>query len=237
MRLLGPGDEAVLALLNTEDADFDLEGRGGPGRPLAAADAAAYLADPAVRHWVAEEDGRVVGFNLCYVLRRRNDDPREVLLFEIGVRQDARRRGAGRAMVEAMRAFMEREGIDVAWVLADNPGAIAFYAACGFVRDEEQGTQMLLTVLTRRAGGPRWTMSFPVPGTSRHPRAPRQAVREAATSFRVRRHLHSSTKPARTAIATASARVCAPNFSSRFWTCDLIVSLLSTSRSAMSAVW
>ena len=69
-----------------------------------------------------------------------------MLLFEIGVRQDARRRGAGRAMVEAMRAFMEREGIDVAWVLADNPGAIAFYAACGFARDEEQGTQMLLTL-------------------------------------------------------------------------------------------
>jgi ribosomal protein S18 acetylase RimI-like enzyme len=146
VRLLGPGDEAVLALLNDEDADFDLEGRGGPGRPLAAADAAAYLADAAVRHWIAEEDGRVIGFNLCYVLRRRNDAAREVLLFEIGVRQSDRRRGAGRAMVAAMRDFMEREAIEEAWVLADNPGAIAFYAACGFVRDEEQGTQMLLTL-------------------------------------------------------------------------------------------
>ena len=144
VRLLGPGDEAVLALLNAEDADFDLEGRGGPGRPLAAADAAAYLADPTVRHLVAEEDGRVIGFNLCYVLRRRNDAAREVLLFEIGVRQGARR--AGRAMVAAMRDFMEREAIEEAWVLADNPGAIAFYAACGFVVDEEQGTQMLLTL-------------------------------------------------------------------------------------------
>ena len=152
VRLLGPGDEAVLALLNAEDADFDLEGRGGPGRPLAAADAAAYLADPAVRHWVAEEDGRVIGFNLCYVLRRRNDAAREVLLFEIGVRQGARRRGAGRAMVAAMRDFMEREAIEEAWVLADNPGAIAFYAACGFVVDEEQGTQMLLTLPS--AGSP-----------------------------------------------------------------------------------
>ena len=145
VRLLGPGDEAVLELLNAEDADFDIEGRGGPGRPLAPAAAAAYLADPGVRHWVAEEDGRVLGFNLCYVLRRRSDAAREVLLFEIGVRRDARRRGAGRAMIDAMRGFMEREAIEEAWVLADNPGAIAFYAACGFVRDEEQGTQMLLT--------------------------------------------------------------------------------------------
>ncbi len=32
------------------------------------------------------------------------------------------------------------------WVLADNPGAIEFYAACGFVRDDEQGLQMLLTL-------------------------------------------------------------------------------------------
>ena len=152
VRLLGPGDEAVLALLNAEDADFDLEGRGGPGRPLAAADTVAYLADPAVRHWVAEEDGRVIGFNLCYVLRRRNDAAREVLLFEIGVRQGARRRGAGRAMVAAMRDFMEREAIEEAWVLADNPGAIAFYAACGFVVDEEHGTQMLLTLPS--AGSP-----------------------------------------------------------------------------------
>jgi hypothetical protein len=31
-------------------------------------------------------------------------------------------------------------------VLADNPGAISFYAACGFARDEEQGVQMLLTL-------------------------------------------------------------------------------------------
>ena len=42
----------------------------------------------------------------------------------------------------------EREGSGEPWVRADNPGAIAFYAACGFVRDAEQGTQMLLTVPT-----------------------------------------------------------------------------------------
>jgi ribosomal protein S18 acetylase RimI-like enzyme len=146
VRLLGPGDEAVLRLLNDEDADFDLAGRGAPGAPLAPADAAAFLADPAACLWVAEEGGRVLGFNLCYLLRRRNDAPREVLLFEIGVRQGDRRRGAGRALVAAMRALMERERMAECWVLADNPGAIEFYAACGFARDDEQGLQMLLTL-------------------------------------------------------------------------------------------
>ncbi len=146
VRLLGPGDEAVLVLLSEHEEAFDIEGRGEPSSPLSAADAAAYLADPAVLHWVAEEAGAVIGFNLCYVLRRRCEAPRELLLFEIGVRQDARRRGAGRALVEEMRGWMQRERVTETWVLADNPGAIAFYAACGFARDTEQGLQMLLTL-------------------------------------------------------------------------------------------
>ena len=146
VRLLGPGDEYVLTLLSEREEAFDIEGRSEPSTPPAAADAAAYLTDPGVLHWVAEDDGDVIGFNLCYVLRRRCDAPRELLLFEIGVRQDARRRGAGRSLIDAMRAWMEREAIAETWVLADNPGAIAFYAACGFARDEEQGVQMLLTL-------------------------------------------------------------------------------------------
>ena len=69
VRLLGPGDEPVLRLLSEQEAAFDVEGRGDPSTPPEPADAAAYLADPAVLHWVAELDGEVVGFNLCYVLR------------------------------------------------------------------------------------------------------------------------------------------------------------------------
>jgi hypothetical protein len=46
---------------------------------------------------------------------------------------------------------MADEGIPEAWVLADNPGAEAFYAACGFERGEEteQGALMLLDVSSR----------------------------------------------------------------------------------------
>jgi ribosomal protein S18 acetylase RimI-like enzyme len=146
VRLLGPGDEPLLTLLSEQERAFDLEERGEPSAPLPAAEAAAYLSDPGVLHWVAEEGDEVIGFNLCYVLRRRCDAPRELLLFEIGVRHDARRRGAGRALIGAMRDWMEHERIVETWVLADNPGAIAFYAACGFARDEEQGLQMLLTL-------------------------------------------------------------------------------------------
>ncbi len=98
---------------------------------------------------VAEERGRVVGFNLCYALRRRSVAARELMLFEIGVRAEARRRGVGDALIRAMRTWMEEQGVPEAWVLADNPGAQLFYAACGFARDEEQGVRMLLTIPPR----------------------------------------------------------------------------------------
>jgi GNAT superfamily N-acetyltransferase len=146
IRLLGPGDEALLARLAEEEQDFDLPGRVTPRTPLADADAAAYLADPSVLHWVAEEDGRVVGDLLCYIERRWIGRPRQLLLYEIGVREADRRRGVGTALVDAMRRWMAQESVEEVWVLADNPGAEAFYAACGFVRDDEQGVLMTLTV-------------------------------------------------------------------------------------------
>lgn len=143
IRRLGPGDESVLRVLAEDDEDFDLAER--PSRtPLAAEHAAAYLSDPSVLHWVAEEDGRVIGHLLCYVERRRVDDPRQLLLYEIGVRSAERRRGVGAALVHAMRAWMAQEAVREAWVVAD-PEAEPFYAACGFLRDEEQTVQMTLT--------------------------------------------------------------------------------------------
>ena len=105
IRRLGPGDEAVLAVLAADEEDFDLAERSGP-KPVAGADAAAYLSDPNVLHWVAEDDGVVVGHLLAYLERRRAGEARQVLLYEIGVREAYRRHGIGRALVEAMRTWM-----------------------------------------------------------------------------------------------------------------------------------
>ncbi|MEX2646507.1 MAG: GNAT family N-acetyltransferase [Gaiellaceae bacterium] len=132
IRLLGPGDEAVLALLAAEDPDFDVPGGSVPREPTP--EPAAYLADPGVLHWVAEEDGRVVGFLLAYVQRRRAGDATQLMLYEIGVREAFRRRGVGRLLVGAMREWMEAHGVRTAWVLA-TPEAEAFYVACGFTPD------------------------------------------------------------------------------------------------------
>jgi GNAT superfamily N-acetyltransferase len=137
IRRLGPGDEDVLALIAREAGDFDLAGASQPELPLAATEAAVYLADPAVLHWVAEDSGGVVGELLCHVLRLPSGSGRELLLYSIGVRAAHRRRGVGSALVREMLAWAWAEAIDEIWVLADNPGAEAFYAACGFVHTEE----------------------------------------------------------------------------------------------------
>jgi hypothetical protein len=46
---------------------------------------------------------------------------------------------------EAMRKWMEDEGVTEVWVLADNPEAEKFYGSFGLVRDEEQRLQMTLS--------------------------------------------------------------------------------------------
>jgi ribosomal protein S18 acetylase RimI-like enzyme len=148
IRRLGPGDEDVLALIAHEAPDFDLAGRTSSESPLAQKDAAAYLADPGVLHWVAEDAGRVVGEILCHLLRLPSGDGRELLLYSIGVRARDRRHGIGKALVQEMLRWARDAGVPEVWVLADNPGAEAFYAACGFERGagHEQGVLMLRKV-------------------------------------------------------------------------------------------
>jgi GNAT superfamily N-acetyltransferase len=131
LRRLGPGDEATLSELARDDADFGLD-EDPPAAPLSPNDAQEYLADPGVLHWVAEERGRVVGHLACQRLRMRAGDPREVLLYDIGVRAEARRRGVGRALIGALIDWMATNGVREVWVLTEEAEAMAFYRACGF---------------------------------------------------------------------------------------------------------
>lgn len=132
VRRLGQRDAPLLAALAREDSDFDLAGRGGARQPLSPEAARAYLADAQVLHWVAEEGEAVVGHLQCHLLRKRAGDSVEVLLYEIGVRRARRRQGVGRALMAALRAWMEDAHVQECWVLADNDDAVAFYRACGF---------------------------------------------------------------------------------------------------------
>lgn len=168
IRRLGPGDEAVLEAIAREAADFDLTGRSGPDEPLDPASAAAYLADPGVLHWVAEEGGVVLGEVLCHLLRLPHGTGQELLLYSIGVRTSARRRGIGRALLAEVRRHAAASRVAEVWLLADNAGAEAFYRACGLRpgREDEQGVVYVLEVAP--GGG---LACRPGEGANPHPRA------------------------------------------------------------------
>jgi ribosomal protein S18 acetylase RimI-like enzyme len=138
IRRLGPDDAEVLRVLALDDVDFDLAERGDVKEPLTADAAHGYLTDPSVLHWVAEEGGDVVGHLQGQRVRKRCGDPVELLLYEIGVRERARRRGVGTALMNTMVAWMVANGVREVWVLADNTGAREFYVACGFTVAEDQ---------------------------------------------------------------------------------------------------
>ncbi len=143
MRRLGRGDEATIELLVRDDADFDVDGRGGDDEPLTAAEARAFLQEPAVLFWVAEAEGTIVGFLFCHVLPMRRRPARELLLYETGTRKDWRRKGVGSALMDAAFAYMKANGMSEVWVLADNDGAADFYRANGF--DVPEGMALYLT--------------------------------------------------------------------------------------------
>ncbi len=77
------------------------------------------------------------------MIRKRAGEACELLLYEIGVRSAHRRKNVGRALLDAMYAWMRDHQIGESWVLADNPGAVAFYRACGFAIEEEVPTYMV----------------------------------------------------------------------------------------------
>ncbi|MDQ3998260.1 MAG: GNAT family N-acetyltransferase [Gemmatimonadota bacterium] len=142
IRRLSPGDEGILELLATEDADFDVAERAGPLTPLDSAAARAYLANPAVLHWVAVDGEEVVGDLACILLPLRAGEGQELLLYEIGVRSSRRRRGVGRSLLAHMESWMRANGVGEVWVLADNPAAAEFYRACGFAAEDPQPVYM-----------------------------------------------------------------------------------------------
>lgn len=138
IKRLGPGDEVTLDLLAREDADFDLDGRGGELTPLRPSQAQRYLANPSVLHWVTLEAGVVTGFLSCCLVLLRSDPGQELLLYEIGVRRAWRRKGHGRALLNHMESWMQNNDVAEVWVCADNPVAVEFYRGSAFAIEESQ---------------------------------------------------------------------------------------------------
>ncbi len=137
VRRLAPKDHTVLTFLAEHDAEYDLDGRGEPLAPLSREKAEAFLADPTVLFWIAEQGDQVAGFLFCVHHLIRSGDGHELLLFEIGVHKDFRRRGVGRALNDAMELWMRDNAVKTVWVPGDNRVAVEFYSAIGFAADAE----------------------------------------------------------------------------------------------------
>jgi len=146
IKRLGPGDEATLELLAREDADFDLDERSLALPPLKPSMAQRYLANPGVLHWVAVQEGVVTGFLYCAHVLLRSHPGQELLLYEIGVRKAYRRQGVGRALLDHMAHWMQKNEVSSVWVCADNRVAVDFYRGCGFASEEPQPLFMTRTI-------------------------------------------------------------------------------------------
>jgi ribosomal protein S18 acetylase RimI-like enzyme len=90
---------------------------------------------------IAEATGKIVGFASA-IVTDHPDKARSLFIVELGVNEDAQRRGIGRALLSAIRAEGRTRGCSSSWVLteADNGPARAVYAAAG--GDETPGVVM-----------------------------------------------------------------------------------------------
>jgi GNAT superfamily N-acetyltransferase len=127
VRRLEPGDELVLPQLSAW-VDRPPLGHGGAAR---------FLQNERNHLLVAFDKAEPVGMLLAHELDRRHGDEKKMFLYEIDVREDRRRQGVGRALMDRFAELCRERGYPKAWVLTDegNPPAMAFYAACGGVRE------------------------------------------------------------------------------------------------------
>ena len=92
---------------------------------------------------LAFEDNKPVGFLTAHRLQRFDKRKAEVLLYEMGVHQDYRKRGIGKTLIEECKNWAKEIGADEVWVLTekDNIPAMTMYQSAG-AKEEAPGTIM-----------------------------------------------------------------------------------------------
>ena len=91
-----------------------------------------FLADPTHHLLLAYAGDRPVGF-VSGVEMTHPDKGTEMFLYELAVNEDHRRRGIGRALVEALAEVARSQGCYDVWVLTEeeNEAAVATYRRAG----------------------------------------------------------------------------------------------------------
>jgi ribosomal protein S18 acetylase RimI-like enzyme len=126
VRRLGPGDEGAA------EAAY---GRFGPRERI---DAPSFLRRDEVRFFVAEDESNVVGWLYGYELTHP-DGARSLLMYALGVAEEARGKGVAGSLVDACVSEARDSGCVEAWVMTpqSNPAGMATYGRAGGQADPD----------------------------------------------------------------------------------------------------
>ncbi len=97
-----------------------------------------FLEDPNTCFLVAFWDQRPCGFVTAYRLPRFDQQQAEVLLYEIGVDEDYRKRGIATALIDETKRWAAEVGAEEVWVLTNrsNLPAMAMFRSTSGEEDE-----------------------------------------------------------------------------------------------------
>jgi aminoglycoside 3-N-acetyltransferase I len=98
---------------------------------------ASYLRDERNVFLLASEKARAVGFLRGTELGQLHSERKQMFLYEIAVDESCRRRGIGRALVNALLDFCRMRGFEEAFVFTDpaNQPAVNLYRSTGAVTE------------------------------------------------------------------------------------------------------
>ena len=106
---------------------------------------AKFLEDSSNALFVAFFENQAVGFLTANRLQRFDKRGAEVLLYEIGVREDARQKGIGKALIREVKLWAKETGVDEVWVLTNrsNTAAVALYQSMGGETESETPDEVM----------------------------------------------------------------------------------------------
>jgi ribosomal protein S18 acetylase RimI-like enzyme len=98
-----------------------------------------FLKDSNNALFVAFLENQAVGFLSANRLQRFDQRGAEVLLYEIGVHEEFRQRGIGKALINEVKLWAKAAGADEVWVLTNksNAAAVALYQSMGGETESE----------------------------------------------------------------------------------------------------
>jgi aminoglycoside 3-N-acetyltransferase I len=135
IRQLLPGDIAEFSELLGVFADvFDMKGFKMPDEAYLAG----LLARPGFFVFVARTPEAVIGGLTAYTLPSYYVESSEVYLYDLAVRSEFQRKGAGRKLMEALAGYCRTHQIREFFVQADVPDehALKFYSALGGIPEQ-----------------------------------------------------------------------------------------------------